>query len=76
MNQKSVQVPEKPRTENIRVKGVTRLVSPREVKEILPASVEILAGVAEHRETCRRSPIGGLIEGGAGETLCRDEGLF
>jgi len=43
-----------PVTENTRVRGVTRLVSPREVKEKLPASPEILARVAEHRETCRR----------------------
>jgi 3-deoxy-7-phosphoheptulonate synthase len=33
---------------------VSRLVSPREVKEKLPASPEVLAKVAEHRETCRR----------------------
>lgn len=45
---------EKPRTENTRVCGVTRLVSPREIKERLPASAEILAKVTEHRETCRR----------------------
>jgi len=45
---------EKPRTENTRVSGVTRLVSPREVKEKLPASSEVLAKVAEYRETCRR----------------------
>ncbi len=45
---------EKPRTENTRVCGVTRLISPFEVKEMLPASPEILAKVAEHRETCRR----------------------
>jgi 3-deoxy-7-phosphoheptulonate synthase len=45
---------EKPRTENTRVSGVTRLVSPREVKEKLPASSEVLARVAEYRETCRR----------------------
>jgi 3-deoxy-7-phosphoheptulonate synthase len=45
---------EKPRTENTRVSEVTRLVSPREVKESLPASGEILAKVTEHRETCRR----------------------
>jgi 3-deoxy-7-phosphoheptulonate synthase len=43
-----------PVTENTRVSGVTRLVSPREVKETLPASPSILATVAEHRETCRR----------------------
>jgi 3-deoxy-7-phosphoheptulonate synthase len=43
-----------PRTENTRVRGVTRLVSPREVKERLPAAPEILAKVAEHRETARR----------------------
>lgn len=45
---------EKPRTENTRVCGVTRLISPREVKERLPASPEILAKVAEYRGTCRR----------------------
>lgn len=45
---------EKPRTENIRVCGVTRLVSPKDVKAKLPASPEILAKVAENRETCRR----------------------
>jgi 3-deoxy-7-phosphoheptulonate synthase len=45
---------QKPRTENTRVCGVTRLVSPREVKENLPAGAEILANVAEYRETCRR----------------------
>jgi 3-deoxy-7-phosphoheptulonate synthase len=45
---------EKPRTENTRVSEVTRLVSPREVKEGLPASTEILANVAKYRETCRR----------------------
>ena len=44
---------EEPRTENTRVCGVTRLISPREVKERLPASPEILAKVAEYRETCR-----------------------
>ena len=43
-----------PRTENIRVRGVTRLVSPREVKEKLPASPEILERVAGFRETARR----------------------
>jgi len=45
---------EKPRTENTRVCDVTRLVSPREIKERLPASAEILAKVTEYRETCRR----------------------
>lgn len=45
---------EKPRTENIRVCGVTRLVSPKDVKAKLPASPEILAKVAENREICRR----------------------
>jgi 3-deoxy-7-phosphoheptulonate synthase len=45
---------EKPRTENTRVWGVTRLISPHEVKGRLPASPEILAKVAEYRETCRR----------------------
>jgi len=44
----------RPVTENTRVRGVTRLVSPNEVKRKLPASEEILAKVAEHRETCRR----------------------
>ena len=44
----------KPVTENTRVSGVTRLVTPREVKSRLPASPEILAKVAEYRETCRR----------------------
>ena len=43
-----------PRTEDTRVCGVTRLVSPRKVKERLPASPDILAKVAEYRETCRR----------------------
>lgn len=43
-----------PITENTRVSGVTRLVSPREVKAQLPASPEILDQVAKHRETCRR----------------------
>jgi 3-deoxy-7-phosphoheptulonate synthase len=43
-----------PRIEDIRVCGVTRLVSPREVKKRLPASPEILARVADYRETCRR----------------------
>jgi 3-deoxy-7-phosphoheptulonate synthase len=45
---------EKPRTENTRVRGVTRLVSPHEIKERLPASAETLAKVTEYRETCRR----------------------
>ena len=45
---------EKPSTENIRVCGVTRLVSPKDVKSKRPASPEILAKVAENRETCRR----------------------
>ena len=44
----------KPVTENTRVSGVTRLVTPREVKSKLPASPEILSKVAEYRETCRR----------------------
>jgi len=44
----------KPITENTRVSGVTRLVSPREVKAKLPASPDLLAKVAEYRETCRR----------------------
>ena len=44
----------KPLTENTRVSGVTRLVSPRDVKERLAASPGILAKVAAHRETCRR----------------------
>ncbi len=44
----------KPRTEDTRVCGVTRLVSPNEVKERLAASPTILAQVAAHRETCRR----------------------
>lgn len=43
-----------PRTEDTRVCGVTRLVSPREIKERLKASPEILAQVADYRETCRR----------------------
>ena len=42
------------RTEDTRVCGVTRLVSPREVKQRLSASPEILAKVAEYREACRR----------------------
>ena len=46
--------PAKPVTENTRVSGVTRLVTPREVKSKLPASPEILSKVAEYRETCRR----------------------
>jgi 3-deoxy-7-phosphoheptulonate synthase len=50
----SVPVEIAPRTEDTRVCGVTRLVSPREVKERLAASPEILAQVAEYRETCRR----------------------
>lgn len=54
MNVPSAKSIEKPRTENTRVCGVTRLVSPREVKERLSASPEILAKVAEHREICRR----------------------
>jgi 3-deoxy-7-phosphoheptulonate synthase len=44
----------KPFTEDTRVCGVTRLVSPSEVKERLAASSTILAQVAAHRETCRR----------------------
>jgi 3-deoxy-7-phosphoheptulonate synthase len=44
----------KPLTENTRVSEVTRLVSPREVKQSLPAGTAILAKVAEYRETCRR----------------------
>ena len=44
----------RPVTENTRVRGVTRLVSPNEVKKKIPASPEVLAKVAEHRETCRR----------------------
>jgi len=44
----------KPRTEDIRVSAVTRLVSPREVKERLSASPDVLRQVAEQRETCRR----------------------
>jgi len=43
-----------PRTEDTHVCGVTRLVSPREIKQRLAASLEILAKVAEYRETCRR----------------------
>lgn len=46
--------PAKPVTENTRVSGVKRLVSPREVKAKLPASPEILSKVSEYRETCRR----------------------
>ena len=53
-SESTTQTAETPRTENTRVRGVTRLVSPREVKEKLPASPEILARVAEYRETCRR----------------------
>jgi len=41
-------------TENIRVRGETRLISPREVKERLAASPEVLAQVARNREVCRR----------------------
>jgi len=43
-----------PCTENIRVRGETRLISPREVKERLAASPEVLAQVARNREVCRR----------------------
>lgn len=43
-----------PRTEDIRVSEVTRLISPREVKDRLAASAEVLSQVAEHRATCRR----------------------
>jgi len=49
-----IQTESMPRTEDTRVCGVTRLISPREVKERLVASPEILAQVAENRETCRR----------------------
>ena len=48
------QIKEQPRTEDTRVCGVTRLVSPREVKKRRTASPDILAKVAEYRETCRR----------------------
>jgi 3-deoxy-7-phosphoheptulonate synthase len=44
----------RPVTENTRVSGVTRLVTPREVKDKLPASPEVLSKVSEYRETCRR----------------------
>ncbi len=50
----SLPVQKTPRTEDTRVCGVTRLVSPREIKQRLVASPEILAKVAEYRETCRR----------------------
>jgi 3-deoxy-7-phosphoheptulonate synthase len=50
----STETTQQPVTENTRVRGVTRLVSPNEVKKKLPASAEVLAKVAEHRETCRR----------------------
>ena len=46
--------PAKPVTENTRVSGVTRLVSPLEVKTKLPASPKVVSKVAEYRETCRR----------------------
>ena len=45
--------PGKPRTEDIRVSAVTRLVSPREVKDRLSASPGVLRQVAQQRETCR-----------------------
>jgi 3-deoxy-7-phosphoheptulonate synthase len=54
MSATTIEKTQKPRTENTRVSEVTRLVSPREVKEKLPASTEILAKVTEYRETCRR----------------------
>ncbi len=44
----------KPRIEDIRVSAVTRLVSPREVKERLSASPKVVRQVEEQRETCRR----------------------
>jgi 3-deoxy-7-phosphoheptulonate synthase len=54
MSSNTVETVERPRTEDIRVSEVTRLVSPREVKARLSASTEILAKVAEYREVCRR----------------------
>jgi 3-deoxy-7-phosphoheptulonate synthase len=54
MSATTTEATDKPRTENIRVCGVTRLVSPKDVKSKLPASPEILSRVAEYRETCRR----------------------
>ena len=54
MSSKSADTAEKPRTEDIRVSAVTRLVSPREVKSRLSAGPEILSQVAGYRETCRR----------------------
>lgn len=54
MSATTTEATDKPRTENIRVCGVTRLVSPKDVKSKLPASPEILSKVAEYRETCRR----------------------
>jgi len=50
----SLPVQKAPRTEDTHVCGVTRLVSPREIKQRLSASPEILAKVAGYRETCRR----------------------
>ncbi|MCE9542883.1 MAG: 3-deoxy-7-phosphoheptulonate synthase [Verrucomicrobia bacterium] len=54
MSATTTEATDKPRTENIRVCGVTRLVSPKDVKSKLPASPEILSRVSEYRETCRR----------------------
>jgi len=40
--------------ENLRVRGVTRLITPAQIKEQLPATSEILDRVYEARETARR----------------------
>jgi 3-deoxy-7-phosphoheptulonate synthase len=50
----TTEITARPVTENTRVSGVTRLVTPREVKAKLPASPEVLSKVAEYRKTCRR----------------------
>jgi 3-deoxy-7-phosphoheptulonate synthase len=43
-----------PRVEDVRVAGVTRLVTPRMVKELLPASAEMTDRILAARDTARR----------------------
>jgi 3-deoxy-7-phosphoheptulonate synthase len=43
-----------PRVEDTRIGGVTRLVTPRQVKAEFPAVPEVLNGILEARETARR----------------------
>jgi len=46
--------PEHHAVENLRVRGVTRLITPAQIKEQFPATAEILDQVYEARETARR----------------------